>query len=290
MPEVNGLFLERIHQILPDIEIRNVELHREGLVNDILIVNRAWVIRITKTEWGEELMDQEHRLLQFLGPRLTLSVPHSEKHDKGVLVYPHIEGETFTREIWVYAPDKYQAGLSRQLGQFLCELHSIPIENLDWELPLTLAPVTWDTWVDIYDRLVQKVKPLLLPHQIEWMETLFRDALATPDFFDFDPVLIHGELVPYHILFSPEDNQLSGVIDFATAGLGDPAIDLGALIYAYGETLVSQLATQYPDYHDLLPRARFYAKAHELQWVLLGVETNEYYWFTAHLGGARDIK
>jgi len=290
MVEENEFLVDRVHQILPDIEIKEFELHREGLVNDILIVNEAWVIRITKTEWGEELMDQENRLLQFLNPRLSLPVPKSEKHDRGVLIYPYMEGISFLREMWVDAPKKLQASLARQLGQFLCELHSIPTENMDWEIPLTLAPVTWDTWVDIYDRLVQKVRPLLLPHQIEWMDSLFREALADPGFFDFEPALIHGELVPYHILYSPEKMQLSGVIDFATAGIGDPAIDLGSLLFAYGETLVSQLVTQYPDYYDMLPRARFYAKAHDLQYVLLGVETNDYYWFTAHLGSARDIK
>ena len=35
--------------------------------------------------------------------------------------------------------------------------------------------------------------------------------------------------------------------------------------------------------------ARFYARGIELKWVLLGLETGEMFWFTAHLGGARDI-
>lgn len=39
----------------------------------------------------------------------------------------------------------------------------------------------------------------------------------------------------------------------------------------------------------LLPRACFYAQAIELSWCLLGLETGEAFWFTAHLGGARDI-
>ncbi|HPC06056.1 MAG TPA: hypothetical protein PLI60_04985 [Anaerolineaceae bacterium] len=39
-----------------------------------------------------------------------------------------------------------------------------------------------------------------------------------------------------------------------------------------------------------LPRARFYAQAVEIQWVLLGLETGDSFWFTAHLGGARDIE
>jgi hypothetical protein len=50
------------------------------------------------------------------------------------------------------------------------------------------------------------------------------------------------------------------------------------------------MVNAYPEMKELLPRARFYAQAIELQWALLGVESGEYYWFTAHIGGARDIR
>jgi len=73
------------------------------------------------------------------------------------------------------------------------------------------------------------------------------------------------------------------------AGMGDPATDLGSLINYYGESLVSKIKNTHPAMEKLLPRARFYAHAIELQWALLGVESGEYYWFTAHIGGARDI-
>lgn len=40
---------------------------------------------------------------------------------------------------------------------------------------------------------------------------------------------------------------------------------------------------------NLLPRTRIYAQSIELEWFLLELETGETFWFTAHLGGARDI-
>lgn len=46
----------------------------------------------------------------------------------------------------------------------------------------------------------------------------------------------------------------------------------------------------YPEIEVLLPRARFYAQTVELQWVLSGIKTGETFWFTAHLGNARDIR
>lgn len=280
----------RIHEVLPDLDISSYKLHQEGLVNDVLVVNDQWVIRFTYTEWGKQLMTVEDQLMRFIAPQVTLLVPNPEKCTNGVMVYRHLQGESFLRETWVNADDTTQQHYADQLGQFLNELHHLPTENLDWEIPLTLAPVTMETWLDIYERFNKKVQPLLLPHQIEWADHLFESALNTPDFFDFEPVLIHGDLAPYHILHSEENGHLTAVIDFGLAGLGDPATDLGSLINNYGETLVSTIERTYPDLEKLLPRARFYAQAIELQWVLLGVESGENYWFTSHLGGARDIR
>jgi aminoglycoside 2''-phosphotransferase len=79
------------------------------------------------------------------------------------------------------------------------------------------------------------------------------------------------------------------VIDFGTAGLGDPATDLGGLLQIYGEPFVRRMLGIYPEAEALLPRARFYAEAIELQWVMLGITRGEPFWFTAHLGGARDL-
>ncbi len=281
---------EQIHQIMPDLEISGIELHQEGLVNDVVIVNDQWVFRFTKTDWGKELMDLEDCLMRFLGPKLSLPVPLPAKRADGVLVYPLLKGKSFLRETWLGFDQEHQQMIADQLGQFLYELHHIGTSELKWEVPLTLAPVTRETWLDIFERIVEKVYPLLLPHQIDWVEWLFDPALGEVDFFDFHSSLIHGDLSPYHILYLPDASALNGVIDFGVAGLGDPATDIGSLINYYGETLIGKIHRTYPDLDRLLPRARFYAQAIELQWALLGVESEETYWFTAHLGGARDIR
>jgi hypothetical protein len=71
--------------------------------------------------------------------------------------------------------------------------------------------------------------------------------------------------------------------------VGDPALDLGNLITTFGERFVAKMAVAYPGLEQFLPRARFYAQSIELGWVLNGLESGETFWFTAHLGGARDL-
>jgi len=289
MPEQNSYWHAQIHAIMPDLEIKKFILHREGLVNDVLIVNDEWVFRFTKTDWGRELMETEYQLMKLLQPQVSLSIPAPILCEDGVMVYPHLKGKTFQRKIWAGATPEMQQAIADQIGQFLSEIHGVKTEHLDWDVPLTLAPVSQETWLDMYTKMVEKVYPLLLSHQIDWAESLFNLALDTPGFFDFQPVLVHGDLVPYHLLFDENKQLLNAVIDFGVAGLGDPATDLGTLISSYGESLVNQVERTFPDLRTLIPRARFYAQAIELQCVLLGVESGEQYWFTAHLGGARDI-
>jgi aminoglycoside 2''-phosphotransferase len=289
MIDIDSYWHDQIHSVMPDIEIKKYVLHREGIVNDVVIVNDRWVIRFTKTDWGKELLALEDCLMRFLHPLVTLKVPFPEIRQEGVLVYSLLGGETFLRPFWSKASETQQAALAEQLGRFLWSLHTAPVADLDWEVPETMAPVSKETWADIHARVIEKVEPLLIPHQVVWMEDLFARALEQPNFFDFEPALIHGDLAPYHLLFLPEEGVLNGVIDFGVAGMGDPATDLGSLINYYGETLVEKIKPYYPKYDALLPRARFYAQALELQWVLLGVESGERYWFTAHLGGALDI-
>jgi aminoglycoside 2''-phosphotransferase len=107
--------------------------------------------------------------------------------------------------------------------------------------------------------------------------------------FDYQPCLIHGDLGAYHILFDRRSSRLSSILDFGVSGIGDPATDLGNLLQVYGESFVSRFLDVYPQLQGLMKRARFYAQALELQWVLSGINSGESFWFTAHIGGARDV-
>ncbi|MGH9956410.1 MAG: phosphotransferase family protein, partial [Pyrinomonadaceae bacterium] len=78
-------------------------------------------------------------------------------------------------------------------------------------------------------------------------------------------------------------------IDFGCAGLGDPAIDFGVIIYNYGESFMKRFYQVYPGAESYLKRARFYAGAQEVRWLLTGVERNDPWWFAVHVGSAKDV-
>jgi len=105
----------------------------------------------------------------------------------------------------------------------------------------------------------------------------------------YEPVLIHGDLGVYHILYDPIQGRLIGIIDFGVAGLGDPASDFACLIQALGESFLQRMARFSHAIQPALDRARFRAGALELEWALHGIRSNDASWWLAHIGGARDV-
>ncbi len=278
---------ERLLTISPELEIETVEVNVEGLVNDVIIVNGEWVFRFAKDDWAVRALERELQILNLVRPHLSLSIPQPFYTSGDAIAYRRVPGETLTRELLNDLSKRDRRTIAGQLGDFLRELNQVPVTE---GLPATSAPVRYQDWIEIRRKAEQKVYPLLMRHQIQWAERLFDGILDNADNFAYRPQLIHGDLGCYHILCVPQSGRLGGVIDFGVAGVGDPANDLANLIQYYGETFVQQVVKAYPQAEEFLPRARFYAQALELQWALNGLDGGATYWFTAHLGGARDIR
>lgn len=280
---------QRIQKIMPDLEIEQFERNEEGLINDIAIVNQEIVFRFAKNDGFAQILNLELDILDLIRPNVDVPVPSPVYRGPGSVVYPLVRGQALLHEDLLALDDSTRNKIAAQLGTFLHQLHSIEYADLEWELPSTMAPVTREKWLEIRGRVEEKVYPLLLKHQITWAENLFDKVLSDPATFDYAPTVIHGDLAPYHILYQPAKAEVTGIIDFGVAGLGDPALDIGTLITSYGEQFVSRMNGTYPEMAAHMTRARFYAQAIELQWVLLGLETDDDFWFTAHLGTARDV-
>ena len=286
MDDTLALYREKVTALFPELIIRSIEVNREGLANDAVLINGELIVRFAKNEYGVRALAQELRVLDWIRPHLTLPIPTPHYRDQEAIAYPLIHGIGLSREQFPQLDGATQQRLAEQLGAFLHELHQVPT---DAGLPTTLAPTGYEDWENKRARIAAKVYPLLLKHQISWAEALFDQMMADRANFDYRPRLIHGDLASYHILFDPAAKRLGGIIDFGVAGLGDPATDLGNLLQYYGESFLGKMAGSYSQLDAYLPRARFYAQSIELDWVLLGLESGEDFWFTGHIGAARDL-
>ena len=106
------------------------------------------------------------------------------------------------------------------------------------------------------------------------VERHFTSYLQNPEHFSYRPVLRHGDFGGSNILFDPSTQAISGIIDFGSTTLGDPACDLAGLLW-YGEQFMRKLADTYPMTDQLWERIRFCHGTFALQEALFGVENND---------------
>jgi aminoglycoside 2''-phosphotransferase len=280
----------RIREIAPEIKIENLSLNCEGLMNDIVIVNDEMVFRFPKHEYGFKHLKDEAKILHLLRNHISLEIPLLLYESQDALAYRFIHGETLRRDMLMMLPEDDQQAIADQLAQFFKELHGVPINEVsDFEIPMADALMKYEGWMRVYQRIRDKVFPLLLPHVREWATEHFESHLADKSNFEYELKMVDTDIPPYHIMFDRQQQRINGIIDFGCAGLGDPALDFGVVIYNYGESFMNRFYKFYPEAEAYLKRARFYAGAQEVRWLLTGIERNDPMWFAVHVGSAKDM-
>lgn len=283
-------YAERIRELCPVLAIESIQLNREGLLNDVAVVNGELVFRFAKTGFGRKDLLEEAKVLRFLQQYITLQIPAPFCASRDVMAYHLIRGETLRRDMLMRLPEDDQQAIADQLAQFFKELHSIPPSEVSkHQIPMADALMKHEGWAKVYQRIQEKVFPLLLLHLREWLTEHFESHLADKTNFEYDLRMIDSDIPPYHILFDKQQRRISGIIDFGCAGLGDPAIDFGVILYNYGESFLDRFYRVYPEAEACLKRARFYAGAQEARWLLAGIERNNPLWFAVHVGSAKDV-
>lgn len=285
-------YLAAIRADRPELDIVSAELNTDGMANAVVVVNDALVFRFPKTEAARELQRYESALLGAIHAHLPVAVPQVEAQNEQFALYRLVPGEPLYRHRLLGAAPEAQAQLLDQLGAFLAALHAIPLDGLPvppWQRPGQPESARAQALAR-FEHIQQQLYPHLWRDQRAWIEHLYAPLLdGTLDLDGFAPCLIHADLASYHLLVAPDPLRLSGVIDFGTAGPGDPAVDIGLLLSIYGESVVRRMAGAYPLSADLLDRARFFAGSLELEWALAGVRENDVSMLLVHLGRARDI-
>ena len=221
-------YLPEIERIMPDLHVHKIQSNTDGLANEVVFVNDEFVFRFPKGEFGHLSLARELQALSFLHGKVNLQIPEPLYASESAVVYRFIKGEPFLRESLAALRPEERAAAAEHLAAFLKAMHSIE----DVSLPYTSAPVDSAAFQKQRQAARQKVYPHLLPHQVAWAEQVYA-FIDQPDAFTYKPVLVHGDLAPYHILFDPQSHQVRGVIDFGVSGLGDPASDLGSLLGYY---------------------------------------------------------
>lgn len=258
----------RIAALAPGLRV--VSLRRDnGQFNDILIINDAWVFRFPKSAASIASMRDEVACLRAVAGRLPLATPKPSyivfDGPYPGLGYPLLPGEPLSREWLAEASEGELRAIGARLGGFLKALHALD--------PGLLAGQRIqdgrEEWADLYAHIRESLFPHMRPDARAEVAARF-DTFLAADAEDWMPVIRHGDFGTGNILYRFGAGEVTGVIDFGSAGLGDPAVDVAALT-TMGDVVVDGALSAYPEASAYRERAAFYRSTFALQQAWYGL-------------------
>lgn len=190
-----------------------------GTDNAMYRLGTDMVVRLPRLPGGARTVEDEHRWLPRLGPRLPLAVPTPlAKGAPGAGyalpwgVYAWLDGENAYD-----APITELPEAAERLGRFVAALRAVDAVG---------GPPSWRG-----DPVVKNDAPVRAAIRdlgaagvldAEAATAVWEETLRLPQ-WDAAPVWLHGDLLPGNLLTSA--GRLTAVIDFGGLGVGDPAAD-----------------------------------------------------------------
>lgn len=202
---------EEIAQLLP--EAAALEFPRQGETSELAyVVGSDLVVKHCRGALYSLGLQGEHTALQALAES-DLPVPravgfHAEK-ESAWLVMTRLPGEPLWNVIERSQDSEVRARWFRELGALLARIHSTPV-------PPALRPAEPRRWLE---RVLARARRF----SRRWVRELATrlDRNRPPDLPD---TLIHGDFTIDNVL--AHEGEISGVIDWGGAGLGDPRYDV----------------------------------------------------------------
>jgi macrolide phosphotransferase len=212
-----------------DLEPGTVRFEEAGLDYRVAFAAAAgtgeqWVLRIPRRPDVAAKVADERRILDFVHPRLPVAVPDWRIAGPELVAYPLLPGrpgltlDAAGQPVWHYDTASPQYG--RSLAEVVASLHRLdPVAAAAAGVPAETPEQVRRRWAADLERVLGEfdVAAALAARWRAWVDD---DGL-----WPRRTVLTHGELYPAHLLLDDSSRILS-VLDWTTAGVGDPALDL----------------------------------------------------------------
>lgn len=277
--------VQRIRAAFPQLVIEKTALLAGGQYNAVVRVNDDLIFRIPRFAEGAEKLEREAAIFDGIRPYLSLSIPealyrHFAAPDEGSSFagYRLLQGEPLSHEAVADLDAVAQASIAAQLAAFLRELRAIPYHEALGDTPASAGDTQMASWRASWSELAARLHSAVFPHipsaAQEYLATLFSRFLGEDANFAFVPTLIHGDFGTGNILFQQATATITGIIDFDSARLGDPAYDLATLL-TYDEQFTRHVVRSYDPTSAELSRAHFYRATFAAQEALYGAEHDD---------------
>jgi aminoglycoside phosphotransferase (APT) family kinase protein len=220
-PDHRTFIAERFPQVG---RIRTFERIEGGWDCATFVVNDEWIVQFPVLPGAAEALRKQVRMLPRLAPEVSAAIPEPElvSEDPICMGYRRIDGVPMT--------DAGEGGIwPERLGRFLADLHLVPPEwvGLRARTPEQVRARLAEFLPEVRSRLFR----LLDPTHRRGLEREVERFLGDDRNWRFAVCVTHGDLGPAHVLVAPS-GDLSGVIDWGDAEVGDPVWDFAWMLYA----------------------------------------------------------
>lgn len=238
------------------------------------------IVRIAKHPEAALALRREACLLPRIAASLPCPVPRPSLHAPPdcppFTLHDAITGEVLTRERWRQLPSDVQQSSAASVAAFLAALHAFP---LDAAAGCDLPRLDGATFAQ---ELHVKALPALASRFDAGTSRRLDNALArwrSPAAWEPErPALLHADIAPGHLFFNPARGNLTGVIDFGDAAIGDPARDFIFIYEDFGTAMLAAVLHHYPaaPADSLLRRIRRWYLLEALAWTLQMLATGQH--------------
>nr|WP_240977318.1 aminoglycoside phosphotransferase family protein [Knoellia sp. DB2414S] len=255
-PEVEPrAILARLDPGLADAPLAEVG---EGFDNVAYAVDGRLLLRVSKkTDPDRRRADAERdaALLQLIAAHMTLPTNEvvAADLDDGALLMTLVGGATADQ-----LPPLDPGAFAATMARFLTELHALPADDARH---VALPDRSQQAWLDETVELWRQAESRFEPSDRAAVEKFLAEPAPAPP---ARMVFCHNDLGDEHIILSDDGRDVSGVIDWSDAVLGDPARDLALLAFDFGPDMLDRVLRTYlpaePDDPALRDRALWFAR------------------------------
>ena len=275
---------------LEPVRTRMLESAAEDVDSAVIEDNlkRIWVVRAPRNTAAGVRMDQEGQLVEQLMSWLPFGLPQVEgtaplASGGRAVVHRQLPGHPMRPLELLHRP-----GLAAALGRAIAAIHDLPVRLIEEAgLPVYTADEYRFRRLAEVDRAAGtgQVPPRLLSR---WEE-----AVEEVGAWRFVPCCVHGDLADDNVLV--ESDQITGLVEWAEARVGDPADDFARLALGANEPALDPVVAAYsaarhePPDPALRRRARLSGEFALARWLLHGVNTNDDEIIQDAVGMLRDL-
>ena len=248
--------LQTIRTHFPTLSWELYEVFNNWWDNQVIMLDKKLIFRFPRNEYVKNIHQKEEKLLRLASQYIELDIPNYTllTNDHSCVWYQAIEWIPMTVEIYQKLPNEIKQHIQTQVADFLTQLHSIPLNELEH------IGYSYQKWGTEYFKndFLNTCRHFFTDKEID----IVLDYIKELEDLNWEhKVITHCDIQNKNIFIDTEFTHITWIIDFSDAKIADPALDFGRL-FEYWVDFMNGIYENYRWMRDenFLNRALFYNK------------------------------